>query len=106
MTGGLNPQATSFVPPTTMTESGQDSQRNNPEVVRVDERIMKIDGEPLANSSSTLDNGSSELTPKPEHLPMDIDGFEPPSDIIQETTMEDGEEIEEAEEGQEMEDLP
>ncbi|WAR60296.1 hypothetical protein PtB15_9B233 [Puccinia triticina] len=105
MPKGLNPQAASFQPP---SAGGGDQPR--PTTERSDDR-MKIDEGPHARTPrppSELDIKTGELQP------MDIDGFEPKTGlshgssaedglVIEEATMEDGEEIEEAEEGEEME---
>jgi hypothetical protein len=107
---GLNPHAASFVPP---TGEPQHLQRMSD----ASDDKMKIDGEPenLNQNASQGTHNSSELVMKPDQHAMEIDGFEPQTShsvegsnedglVIEEATMEDGEEIEEAEEGEEMED--
>ncbi|POW10485.1 hypothetical protein PSHT_08722 [Puccinia striiformis] len=107
-TTSLNPQAASFLPPSSEGQRTADTPEDR----------MKIDGEPenLSQTASQPARASSELTPKPDHQPMEIDGFDLQTNLshslegsnedgllIEEATMEDGEEIEEAEEGQEIE---
>jgi hypothetical protein len=110
----LNPQAASFEPPSTseqhMGEPAEDR-------MKIDSGSEGLSQNPSSGGGPPATTTSSELALKTDGQPMEIDGFEPSSLtagsiggsavdglVFEQTTMEDGEEIEEAEEGEEMED--